>query len=115
MLERGEQEVVGAALKAWDEMIAKVGELGSWESLPKGRQDELLGSTVRRVRVMFGEEAYAKLTPAEKRRADLFIWTGCAMHEDLNATKGGAEAMAASWEEGKAPVKLMSRCRRGFN
>ena len=109
MLERGEEEIVGAALKAWDEIIARVGGLGSWELLPKGRQDELLGSIVRRVRVMFGEEAYKKLTPTEKRRADLFIWTGCAMHKDLNATKGGAEAMAASWEEGKAPVKLMNK------
>jgi len=58
---------------------------------------------------MFGEEAYEKLTPTEKRRADLFIWTGCAMHKDLNATKGGAEAMAGSWKEGEAPVKLMNK------
>ena len=47
----------------------------------------------------FGEEAYEKLTPTEKRRVDLFIWTGCAMHKDLNVTKRGAEVMAASWEE----------------
>ena len=58
---------------------------------------------------MFGEEAYEKLTPTEKCYADLFIWTGCTMHKDLNTTKGGAEAMAESWEEGEIPEKLMNK------
>lgn len=108
MLARGEAEIIGAVVKAWDEMLAEVGGLGSWELLSKERQDELLRGMVRKVQVTFGEEAYEKLTPTEKRRADLFIWTGCAMHKDLNATKGGAEAMAAGWE-GEAPVKLMNK------
>ena len=109
MLVRGEAEIVGAVAKAWDEVLTEVGGIESWESLSKERQDDLLGSIVHRVRVMFGEEAYEKLTPAEKRRADLFIWMGCAMHKDLNATKGGAEAMAESWEEGETPEKLMNK------
>lgn len=58
---------------------------------------------------MFGEEAYKQLTPAEKYHTDLSIWTGCVMHKDLNAMKGGAEAMVESWEEHKAPVKLMNK------
>ena len=109
MLLRGELEIIREVAKAWNEVLAEVGGLGSWEQLSKERQDELLESVVRRVRVMFGGEAYEKLTPAEKRRADLFIWTGCAMHKDLNSTKGGAEAMAASWGEGEASVKLMNK------
>ena len=109
MLTRGEAEIVAAVAKAWDEVLFEIGGMGSWGSLSKERQDELLESIVHRVRVMFGEEAYEKLTPTEKRRADLFIWTGCAMHKDLNATKGGADAMAASWREGEAPTKLMNK------
>jgi hypothetical protein len=109
MLARGDAEIIGAVAKAWGEILAEVGGLESWESLSKERQDQLLESIVHKVRVMFGEEAYEKLTPAEKRRANLFIWTGCAMHKDLNSTKGGAEAMAESWEEGEAPAKLMNK------
>jgi hypothetical protein len=109
MLARGDAEIIGAVAKAWDEILAEVGGLESWELLSKERRDQLLDSIVHKVRVMFGEEAYEKLTPAEKRRVDLFIWTGCAMHKDLNSMKGGAEAMAESWEEGEAPTKLMNK------
>ena len=106
---RREAEIVAAVVKAWDEVSSEIGGMESWESLSKERQDELLESIVHRVRVMFGEEAYEKLTPTKKHRADLFIWTGCTMHKDLNATKGGADAMAASWREGEAPTKLMNK------
>jgi hypothetical protein len=109
MLERAETEILGAVVKAWNEVLAEGGGVESWESLSKERQDDLVSSIVRRVRMMFREEAYKKLTPAKKRRADLFIWTGCAMHKDLNATKGGAEAMAQSWKDGEMPVKLMNK------
>ena len=109
ILTRGEAEIVGAVVKAWDEVLLEIGGMESWESLSKEGQDESIERIIRQVRMMYGEEAYEKLTPAEKRRADLFIWTGCAMHKDLNATKGGAEAMAASWGEGEGPVKLMNK------
>ena len=109
LLLRGEVEIIGAVVKAWDGVPAEVGGVESWELLSKEKQEEVLGGVIRRVRVTFGEEAYEKLAPADKRRADLFIWTGCAMHKDLNATKGGAEAMASSWEEDEAPVKLMNK------
>ena len=109
MLVRGEVEILGAVAKAWGEILARVGGLESWRLLLEERQNEQLCSIVRKVRMAFGEEAYEKLTPTEKHCVDLFIWTGCAMHKDLNATKGGAEVMAASWEEGEAPVKLMNK------
>ena len=113
MMARGEAEIVGAVVKAWDEVLLEIGGMGSWELLSKERQDKLLERIIHQVRVMFGEEAYEKLTPTEKCCANLFIWTGCAMHKDLNATKGGVEAMAASWGEEEAPAKLINKYNIG--
>ncbi|KAI0308696.1 hypothetical protein OF83DRAFT_1019993, partial [Amylostereum chailletii] len=65
----------------------------------------------RRICCHFGEEAYAALSDDANVNADLFIWMGCCMHKDLNATKGGDWRMTRWWAtQGlTGPICLMNK------
>ena len=56
---------------------------------------------------------YQQLSPQEKADVDFWVYTGYAMHKDLNATKGGVEKMAKSWEEKNRtpPTELLSKAQ----
>ena len=73
------------------EMMVKVGGYERWRTLSEVEQAELGQKLVRDTNIHLGEEAYQRLSAEEKRRVDLYVWTGCGMHKDLNAVKGGAE------------------------
>ncbi|KAF9642524.1 hypothetical protein BDM02DRAFT_3193083 [Thelephora ganbajun] len=48
----------------------------------------------------------------EKEIVDYWVWSGCAMHKDLNAMKGGVDRMSSWWVkfgDGVTPVALMSK------
>ncbi|KIK58788.1 hypothetical protein GYMLUDRAFT_170596 [Collybiopsis luxurians FD-317 M1] len=42
-----------------------------------------------------GQEEYDSLGNSEQHEIDLFIWSGCCMHKDLNHFKGGNVEMCA--------------------
>ncbi|EJD03197.1 uncharacterized protein FOMMEDRAFT_156580, partial [Fomitiporia mediterranea MF3/22] len=66
--------------------------------------------TLKELVDFFADEAFLQLTEDERRRLKLWIWTGCDMHKDLNAVKGGDSAMREKWKEMKdSPVILANR------
>ena len=93
------------------EMMERAGGKEYWVSLPPGERLRQEREMIREVQIALGEQAYQRLSPGEKADADFYVYTGCGMHKDLNAMKGGAERMARSWEEGKGtpPIALMSK------
>ena len=60
---------------------------------------------------MLGEQAYQALSDDKKWLADLFIWSGCGMHKDLNAVKGGCTRMATVWLMNgvELPISLLNK------
>ena len=72
ILTQGEVEIVGAVAKAWDEVLLEIGGMGSWELLSKEGQDESIEHIICQVWMIYGEEAYEKLTPTEKHCADCY-------------------------------------------
>lgn len=91
------------------QMIDSLGGPVVWQQLDTATQarhhNELWASIARR----YGQAAFDAMTPSEKRAADFFVWTGCCMHKDLNAVKGGNARMQQYWSKaGVAPVKLMN-------
>ena len=58
-----------------------------------------------------GEAAYQAMPPHERQLADLFVHSGCCMHKDLNAFKGGATSMAKYWTAAglQPPILLMNK------
>jgi len=95
------------------EMVEKAGGKECWVSLPYTKRLVQEKELIQQVQIELGERAYQQLSLEEKMEVDFYIYTGCCMHKDLNATKGGAERMARSWEEKKVipPVALMSKAQ----
>ncbi|KAL5483219.1 hypothetical protein ACEPAI_8449 [Sanghuangporus weigelae] len=44
----------------------------------------------------------------ERRRLRIFVWTGCGMHKDLNAVKGGEVAMREEWNKHNISLVLLA-------
>ena len=96
------------------EMFEKAGGKECWASLPRAERLKWEKEVIREVQIDLGEQIYQRLSPEEKGDADFWAYTGCAMHKDYNAVKGGAERMAGSWEEDSdatPPVALMSKAQ----
>jgi len=74
------------------EMMERIGGYQCWAALSEVEQAELGRQLIRETNIHLGEEAYQRLSAEEKRKADLYVWTGCGMHKDLNAVKGGGRA-----------------------
>ena len=93
------------------ERMEQAGGKECWVSLPPGERFRQKKEVIREVQIELGERAYQQLSPEEKADVDFYVYTGCGMHKDLNAMKGGAERMARSWEEKEMtpPIALMSK------
>jgi hypothetical protein len=86
-----------------------------WKLLPEHEQAKLGAEAWRSICIPFGEDAYSKLSPAEQRKVDMFIWSGFSMHKSLNTTKAGYDAMTAEWPKlaGAAPLaRLITKDNR---
>lgn len=105
------EELVALVTGENEKMMERAGGLGKWGQLAPEIRDELANDVFRQCRIMLGKEAYDALSDDEKRLADLFIWSGCGMHKDLNAVKGGCTRMAAVWvtKGVEPPISLLNR------
>ena len=92
------------------EMIEKAGGQERWAALPPEERLRQEKEVVREVQIELGERVYQQLSP-EEQEGDFYAFSGCGMHKDLNAMKGGAESMARSWEEKKRtpPITMMNK------
>ena len=94
-------------------MLENAGGKECWVSLPPAERLRQEREMIREVQIALGEQAYQRLSPEEQKEVDFWVYTGCTMHKDLNAAKGGADRMARSWEEKKKtpPIKLLSKAQ----
>jgi hypothetical protein len=95
------------------EMLESVGGKECWVLLPPVERLRQEREMIRQVQISLGEQAYQRLPPEEKAEVDFWVYTGCAMHKDLNVMKGGAERMMKSWEEKGVmpPIDLMNKAQ----
>lgn len=96
-----------------DEMVENADGKERWVSLPPTERLRQEREMIREVQIALGERAYQRLLPEEQKEVDFWVYTGCTMHKDMNAAKGGAERMAKSWEEKKKtpPIRLLSKAQ----
>ncbi|EUC54483.1 hypothetical protein RSOL_052380, partial [Rhizoctonia solani AG-3 Rhs1AP] len=71
----------------------------NWEDLPSDDQDRLTHNAWSALALSKGEQAFNQLSGIDKESATFFAWTGCCMHKEMNATKGGVASMSAEWEK----------------
>ncbi|KZV87342.1 hypothetical protein EXIGLDRAFT_620735, partial [Exidia glandulosa HHB12029] len=77
--------------------IDEIGGSAYWQMLPANQQAAHYSDFYRRIARQYGAERFEQLPDDQKRVYDLFLWTGCAMHKDLNAVKGGCSGLADFW------------------
>lgn len=87
------------------------GSVGDWRNLPDDKQSELMHNAWFTLTTQFGEKEFQKLDRDSQFDVDFVAWTGCCMHKELNAVKGGVSAMATAWESlgTKPPVVLKNK------
>lgn len=94
------------------ELMEEIGGPEHYLALPVEEQVKFGKRLLREAQIFLGERTYQQLSPKEKEIVDLWVWSGCAMHKDLNAMKGGVDKMSSWWVEfgnGIAPIALMSK------
>ncbi|KAL5486283.1 hypothetical protein ACEPAI_7329 [Sanghuangporus weigelae] len=109
---RSEEERETLIASARASHISQMGGFEAWEMLSDEDRIQKDAEIFDRLCESLSDEAYEQLSEAEKRRLDLWVWAGCAMHKDLNAVKGGDSAMRAKWKEIKdspGPVLLANK------
>jgi hypothetical protein len=106
-------DLVALVVAENEKMMEKVGGLGVWSQLAPEVRDELAGEVLRQCRIRLGEQAYQELSKEDQRLADLFIWSGCGMHKDLNAVKGGYKKIVTVWSKSDSdvvpPINLLNK------
>ncbi|KAF8601835.1 hypothetical protein BDV93DRAFT_445204 [Ceratobasidium sp. AG-I] len=82
-----------------------------WDSLGSENQGTLLHDAWRILAVQRGELEFNELDQTVQDDVSFFGRTGCCMHKELNAVKGGASAMAAAWKSlgTSAPIALQNK------
>jgi hypothetical protein len=95
------------------ELMEEIGGPDCYQALTADEQVRHTKRLVREAQICLGERAYQQLSPEEKETVDWWVWSGCAMHKDLNAVKGGADRMSSWWvefgNEATPPVALMNK------
>jgi hypothetical protein len=111
MISKPAEEVEGVFAEKFQEVLSDAGGWEGWGKLPTEDQLQWLEHLVEAVRHHFGELDFAELPELERRIEVLFLWSGCAMHKDLNTFKAGAASLVKFWKEDglDGPVKLLSR------
>jgi len=97
-----------------DEMMRSIGGPACWVELPEGERLQLAKNLIRDAEICLGERVMKRL-PKELKEEMGCYWSGCGMHKDLNAVKGGVDRMSKWWEEaGKTPpIALMNKFKAG--
>jgi hypothetical protein len=75
--------------------------------------DQLVRALWKALFIELGEKSFETLSAEEQARIDFFVRVGCAMHKDLNWTKGGDTAMRAAYSDKELdlqkPIELLSK------
>ncbi|KAL5478584.1 hypothetical protein ACEPAI_2768 [Sanghuangporus weigelae] len=103
-----EQELL--TIPARTALIERLGGEAAWQALPEDEKARHEKELLSNICESLYAEAFERLSSSEKQKLNLWVWTGCCMHKDLNAVKGGEAAMRAKWAElGVAPVPLPNK------
>jgi hypothetical protein len=111
LLEMNMLEIRNLLIKTHAQMVTAAGGQNKWNTLPESERLKAEKSSMSNVILQLGREAYSHLTEDERKKAETFIWVGCAMHKDLNCVKGGNANMAKWWEENNitGPILLANK------
>ncbi|KAF8594924.1 hypothetical protein BDV93DRAFT_564910 [Ceratobasidium sp. AG-I] len=77
-----------------EEVLAAVTD---WDKKSAEEQNATIRAVWNSLVLAAGDKAIEELTDAERQEMELLVWTGCCMHKELNAVKGGVTQMMKMW------------------
>lgn len=77
-----------------EEVLAAI---SNWEEKSPNEQSSTVRAIWHSLALAAGDKAIEELTDTEKQDMMLLVWTGCCMHKELNAVKGGVSQMMKMW------------------
>ncbi|KAG8709460.1 hypothetical protein FRC09_000664 [Ceratobasidium sp. 395] len=88
-----------------------VSQLSNWRELPAEKQSAFMHDAWLALALQIGEDEFQKLSPESQFEVDFFAWTGCCMHKELNAVKGGVSQMSSAWDKlsSAPPIPLKNK------
>ncbi|KAF8193551.1 hypothetical protein K438DRAFT_1969460 [Mycena galopus ATCC 62051] len=94
-----------------DAKIQAAGGLDAWNALSEEEKTKCDIQVFRELCAHFGETEWKGLWPQDRFDREFLVWCGCCMHKEMNAVRGGVEAIKLFWEAigGPVPVKLMNK------
>lgn len=101
-------DIISILIEANNVKVAEAGGQDAWDQLSVEAKAEQNTATYNRVRRDLGDKAFDALSDAEKCEVNFLVWSGCCMHKEMNAAKGGNAEMQAYWAgAGLEPPKLL--------
>ncbi|EJD38742.1 hypothetical protein AURDEDRAFT_71900 [Auricularia subglabra TFB-10046 SS5] len=107
----GAQAYAALVLESYAQMIADAGGLAAWDMLSfEDRNMRWLHAREAIFRER-GRAEFSKLSTEQKDSIDVWFWSGCCMHKELNSVVGGYAALSKSWAKLglTPPIKLMNK------
>ncbi|KAF7318204.1 hypothetical protein HMN09_00328700 [Mycena chlorophos] len=91
--------------------IGEAGGFDAWSALSEDERQRRSAAKWKEACRQRGEEEVSRLNPEERRLASLWVWAGCCMHKELNATKAGSAGLTAYWLKHNlsSPMKHFNR------
>lgn len=95
-------------------VVKNAGGQETWNSLSESEQALRMEEVYHVIYRRLGQEAFAKLNPVQQCTIDLFVWSGCQIHKDLNTVKWGVIAMGKWWVDNnvQGPKKLLNKLNK---
>lgn len=106
-----DSEVAELLSQHLSEYIEATGGHKRWDSLEMVEQTKEKASVLRNIYLELGNDDFNTLSDDAKRITDLFVWSGCCMHKELNMVKAGSLGMRKYWKQfpDARPVSLPNR------
>ena len=90
-----------------DKKIQKHGGINQWNTLSDKEKLDADAEMMSNLVLQLGCQCYSQLSEDEKHRVDFCIWTGCAMHKDLNCVKWGNKEMMDWYEQNNVKGSIL--------
>ncbi|KZV99190.1 hypothetical protein EXIGLDRAFT_699602 [Exidia glandulosa HHB12029] len=78
-------------------LMTCAGGYDAWVALSFAEQQKQFSEAMDTVAYKIGQDCFNALPPWQRESIDLWVWTGCCMHKEMNIVVAGTSGMAEYW------------------
>ncbi|KZV79515.1 hypothetical protein EXIGLDRAFT_782180 [Exidia glandulosa HHB12029] len=92
-----DEEYIRIGDETYSYLIECAGGYDSWVALDTAEQEKRFSEAMDTVAYRIGLDCFNALPPWQRESIDLWVWTGCCMHKEMNIVVAGTGRMAEYW------------------